>query len=55
VGRAVRISLKHRVARSVPGAPPGRYNDAIALTVGLCLYAAFIGAVHLWLIGVSPR
>ncbi|MBP6223841.1 MAG: NnrU family protein [Rhizobacter sp.] len=52
---ADRISLKHRVARSVPGAPPGRYNDAIALTVGLCLYAAFIGAVHLWLIGVSPR
>jgi uncharacterized membrane protein len=52
---ADRISLKRRAARSVPGAPPGRYNDAIAVVAGLCLYTAFIGAVHLWLIGVSPR
>ncbi|MFM9917387.1 MAG: NnrU family protein [Rhizobacter sp.] len=52
---ADRISLKRRVPRSAPGAPPSRYNDAIAVIVGLCLYAAFLGAVHLWLIGVSPR
>jgi uncharacterized membrane protein len=52
---ADRISLKRRVARPVPGAPPGRYNDTIALILGLGLYAAFLGALHLWLIGVSPR
>ncbi len=52
---ADRISLKRRVPRSVPGAPPGRYNDAIALVAGLGLYAAFLGVLHLWLIGVSPR
>lgn len=52
---ADRISLRRRVARSVPGVPPGPYNDAIAIVAGLGLYAAFIGALHLWLIGVSPR
>ena len=50
-----RISLKRRAPRSVPAAPPSRYNDAIAVVAGLGLYAAFIGALHLWLIGVSPR
>lgn len=55
---ADRISLKRRTAtlaaRRVPGAPPGRFNDAIAVLVGLGLYAAFIGGLHRWLIGVSP-
>jgi uncharacterized membrane protein len=50
-----RISLKRRAPRSVPAAPPSRYNDAIAVVAGLGLYAAVIGALHLWLIGVSPR
>lgn len=52
---ADRISLKRRTPRPIPGAPPGRYNDAIAIVLGLALYAAFFGALHLWLIGVSPR
>ena len=56
---ADRISLKHRPVSPLAGrattASPGRYNDAIAIVAGLCLYAAFLGALHLWLIGVSPR
>lgn len=52
---ADRISLKRRAPRAVPGAPAGRFNDAIAVIGGLALYAAFIGGLHLWLIGVSPR
>jgi uncharacterized membrane protein len=52
---ADRIAAKRRtVARSVPGAPPAAYNDAIALVGGLAVYAAFLMSVHLWLIGVSP-
>lgn len=55
---ADRISLKHRPAspvRRTAGAPAGRYNDAIAIVAGLGLYAAFLGVLHVWLIGVSPR
>jgi uncharacterized membrane protein len=51
---ADRISLKHRVQRFVPGAPPSSANDAIAVVGGLLLYVAFILGVHKWLIGVSP-
>jgi len=51
---ADRISLKTRTPPSVPGAPPGRANDLIALVGGLALYGAFIGGLHAWLIGVSP-
>src|SRR5262245_31904413 len=35
---ADRISLKRRAPRAVPGAPAGRWNDAIALAGGLVLY-----------------
>jgi hypothetical protein len=49
-----RISLKRRVPRPIPMAPPGRFNDILAVLVGLALYGAFIGFVHLWLFGVSP-
>jgi len=50
-----RIAAKRRaVQRSVPGAPPSPVNDAIALVGGLALYAAFMMALHLWMIGVSP-
>jgi uncharacterized membrane protein len=51
---ADRISLKRRIAPSVPGAPAGKANDWIALAGGLVLYVAFLGGVHAWLIGVSP-
>jgi uncharacterized membrane protein len=51
---ADRISLKRRAAPRVPGAPPGRWNDAIAVVAGLALYAATIGGLHRWLFGVAP-
>lgn len=51
---ADRISMKHRVQRPLPGPPERPINDAIAVVVGLALYAAFVIRVHLWLIGVSP-
>lgn len=49
-----RISLKRRVPRPTPSAPPGRFNDAIAVGVGLALYVGFLLWAHRWLIGVSP-
>lgn len=51
---ADRISLKRRAAPAVPGAPPGKANDLIAVIAGLAIYGAFIAGVHTWLIGVSP-
>ncbi|MGA7981134.1 MAG: NnrU family protein [Chromatiaceae bacterium] len=51
---ADRISLKRRVQRPVPGAPPSAANDAIAVVGGLLLYVGFIVGIHRWLIGVSP-
>ena len=50
-----RISLKRRVARPVPGAPPSAMNDAIAVVVGLAVYGIFVWQGHAWLIGVSLR
>ena len=49
---AVRVSLKRRVPAPVPAAPPSRYNDLIALLLGLGLYALFIYRLHALLIGV---
>lgn len=49
---ADRISLRHRTARPVPGAPPSGRNDAIAVVLGLLLYAAFLMWLHRDLIGV---
>jgi uncharacterized membrane protein len=49
---ADRISLKRRVTRPVPGAPPSPANDAIAVVGGLALYALFVWRGHAWLIGV---
>ncbi len=51
---ADRISLKHRRPLPVPGAPPGKANDLIAVVGGLLLYGAFVMGLHTWLIGVSP-
>ncbi len=48
-----RISVGKRPVREVPGAPPGRYNDAIAMVGGLALYAIFVAWGHRALIGVS--
>ena len=51
---ADRISLKRRVPRAIRTAPPGRWNDWIAVLGGLVLYALFVTLLHEWLIGVSP-
>ncbi len=49
-----RISLKHRPAKAGRSAPPGRWNDAIAVVLGLALYALMIGWAHQRLFGVAP-
>jgi uncharacterized membrane protein len=49
-----RISWKRRPPQKLATAPPGRYNDLLAIIVGLALYVLFVSRVHLWLIGVSP-
>ena len=51
---ADRISLKRRVQDPVPGAPPGRWNDWIALGGGLLVYILFLLWLHQWLSGKSP-
>jgi len=52
---ADRISVKRRaVVRPVPGLPPGKYNDLIAVGGGLALYVLFVFRLHTWLIGVPP-
>jgi uncharacterized membrane protein len=49
-----RISLKRRAPQVIRTAPAGRFNDVIAMIVGLAFYALFIGWAHAWLFGVSP-
>jgi len=48
-----RISVgKRPVVRKTPGAPPGRFNDAIAVIGGLALYGLFVVWAHGKLIGI---
>lgn len=47
-----RISMKRRQPAPVPGAPPSRANDAIAVIGGLAIYVAFVLWLHGSLIGV---
>jgi uncharacterized membrane protein len=49
---ANRISVKSRAPRDIPAAPPSRWNDPLAVLVGLLLYAVFLLGGHQWLIGV---
>jgi uncharacterized membrane protein len=49
---ADRISMKHRTQRAIPGAPPSKANDLIAVAVGLAIYVAFVLWLHGWLIGI---
>jgi len=51
---ADRISMKRRIARPLPGAPPGAINDGIAIVLGLGLYGFFVMGAHAWLFGVAP-
>jgi len=50
---ADRMSMKRRPVRAVPGAPPAKMNDVIAVVGGLALYAIFAGWLHVRWIGVS--
>ena len=50
---ADRISLKRR-PQAIRTAPPGRFNDLIAVVFGLALYVFFIAWAHIRLFGVSP-
>jgi len=49
-----RISLKQRIKAPSYTLPASRFNDAIAVSVGLLLYVLFVWRLHLWLIGVQP-
>lgn len=49
-----RISVKRRDQNPVLSAPPSKFNDAIAVVLGLMLYVAFVLWWHDWLFGVSP-
>lgn len=51
---ADRISLKRRPPQTLRIAAPGRWNDAIAVVLGLAVYALVIGWAHARLFGVSP-
>ncbi len=51
---ADRISLKRRPPPLVPGLPPSRINDILAVVLGLGLYLVFVFGLHAWLFGVSP-
>ena len=52
---ADRISVKRRsMPQVLRTAPPGPWNDAIAIVLGLAIYALLIGWAHVRLFGVSP-
>lgn len=51
---AERISLKRRPERARAMAPPSRYNDGLAIVLGLASYAILVGGLHRWLFGVAP-
>jgi uncharacterized membrane protein len=48
------LSVSKRQPRQIPGAPPSKFNDWIAIVVGLALYLAFLLWLHELLFGVSP-
>jgi uncharacterized membrane protein len=48
------LSVSKRQPRQIPGAPPSRFNDWIAVVVGLVLYFAFLFWLHEIFFGVSP-
>ncbi len=50
----VLLSLRHRQTRPTPAAPSFRYNDVIAVVIGLTFYFALILGFHQLLFGVSP-
>jgi uncharacterized membrane protein len=51
---ADRISMKRRPPQVLRTAAPGRFNDAIAVVLGLAVYLLIIFWAHMRLFGVSP-
>lgn len=51
---ADRISVNRRTARPLNTLPASKYNDVIAIVVGLVLYVMMIHYLHYQLIGVVP-
>jgi len=49
---ADRISLKRRPVRRIRTAPPWKWNDAIAITLGFVVYVALVAGGHAWLTGI---
>lgn len=47
-----RMSMKYREPRSIPGAPPSKANDAIAIVGGIAIYLVIVFWFHGWLFGV---
>ena len=47
-----RISMKNRVQRPIAGAPPGKFNDVIAIVLGLAIYGLFVTWAHGALFGM---
>jgi uncharacterized membrane protein len=47
-------SARHRPQRNLPGAPPSRFNDAIAVVLGIGLYLGMALWAHVRLIGIAP-
>ena len=47
------LSMRRRTQRPVPGAPDSRFNDLIALIVGLGIFGIFVVWLHTVLIGVQ--
>jgi uncharacterized membrane protein len=50
-----RLSFLRRIERPIKTAPPGRWNDPIAMIAGLAIYAAVLLWLHGWFIGVALR
>jgi uncharacterized membrane protein len=51
---ADRISLKRRQQRTIPTLPASRFNDVVAVVLGLVLYVVFVKWLHVRLFGVLP-
>ena len=49
-----RISFKRRPPQVLRTAPERPWNDAVAVVLGLAVYALFLFGAHRWLFGVAP-
>ena len=49
-----RISFKRRPPQGLRTAPKRPWNDAVAVVLGLAVYALFLFGAHRWLFGIAP-